>query len=165
MQESIKDLVVDRIVKLFDDHEFKYSYDKSDGIFRLPFSLDSKLRETIVFLKVYEDYFLSLATIGVGADESVMANVYELLARINYSLLNGNFEVDPSTGNIRYKVFVKFGDVVPSEETIKDSVLIPVAMFQQFGDAFLAVIMNTSKPSDAIAEVSIEELPQQSISE
>ena len=67
--------------------------------------------------------------------------------------VNGNFEVDSKTGSVRYKVFVEFGDQVPSQKTILHTLHIAVTMIELYIDGLLKVITGAASAQTAIDEI------------
>ena len=67
------------------------------------------------------------------------AAVNELLARINYGLILGNFEIDLSDGEVRFKVSADFGGSEPSVALLKPLVATSLAQFDRWLPALRAV--------------------------
>lgn len=76
----------------------------------------------------------------------------EYLTRANYGLRDGNFELDFSDGEIRYKVFHSSIDGVPSKELIKNAVYIGLWMLERYGNGLLSVMFGIQTPAEAIEE-------------
>jgi hypothetical protein len=68
------------------------------------------------------------------------AAVNELLARINYGLILGNFEIDLSDGEVRFKVSADFGGADPTTDQLKPLVATSLAQFDRWLPALRAVI-------------------------
>ena len=81
-----------------------------------------------------------------------MAAVCEYLTRANYGLTIGNFELDHRDGEVRYKVSCNVREGLPGEDAVDDLIAMPVAMFNKYGNGFLAVNMGFSTPEDAAAQ-------------
>ena len=77
----------------------------------------------------------------------------EALARANYALPVGNFEMDVNDGELRYKsgMDVEGGELVP--RMVHNLFIAAVAMCNQYHPAFMRVIYGGATPEEAIAEV------------
>lgn len=87
------------------------------------------------------------------ADETCMAETCEFIARANYGIAIGNFEVDVRDGELRYKVCINVRDGLPGHDALDDLISLPVLMFNRYGDGFLRVIMGVSTPKEAIEKI------------
>jgi hypothetical protein len=76
----------------------------------------------------------------------------EFITRANYGLLNGNFEMDFRDGEIRYKTFVNCDETDPGTQTIKDSIYIPAAMFNRYGEGIVSVLFGIKDPEQAVKD-------------
>jgi len=72
--------------------------------------------------------------------EDRRAAVNELLARINYGLILGNFEIDLSDGEVRFKVSTDFGGGEPTTAMLKPLVATSLAQFDRWLPALRGVI-------------------------
>lgn len=149
MAEEIKQSVVKEIQTVFDTIGYKYDYIPDKSVFEISFSLRASIKETKIYLFVEDTFFIALATTPLFVTKNTSL-VYEYIARVNHGLLNGNFEIDPDDGEVRYKVFVKFGDRIPSTMAIADSVSVPVNMMDRYIDGVLDVMTGAVKPADAV---------------
>lgn len=149
MTEEIKQAVVKEIQTVFDETGYKYDLNAEKSFFEISFSLKASITQTKIYLFVEDTYFVALATMPLFVSKNIHL-VYEYIARINYGLLNGNFEIDPEDGEVRYKVFVKFGDKIPSRMAIVDSLGVPVNMLEKYVDGIIDVMTGAVKPEDAV---------------
>ena len=158
------EMVRSAVHAMFRDQEWKYSFDEEDGIFQASFGLGTaKLDKVQVLMDVCgprrsEDpndecrFVIAFGKCGVRADENCMAQVAEYLTRANFGLSNGNFELDYRDGEIRYKVFISCRDMLPSAAVLREAVILPVDMFDRYGNGLLAVLLGVRTPEEAIRE-------------
>ena len=74
---------------------------------------------------------------------------------------NGNFEFDYDDGQISYKTFVNTKNIVPSTEVIRDSILIPVFMFDRYGKGIIRLMLEKANPKELIEKAeSIQDLDE-----
>lgn len=143
------------IQKFLDKDDWKYSWEEERNAFRMGMNLDCKLKNCTLLVFLKDSFYIVYATINVGADEECRAQVMEAITRINYGLRWGNFELDLSDGEIRYKLLVDCGDdydCMPSPSVIKRSLLFPAHSVQKYGDALLAVMYGLKTPQQAVEE-------------
>ena len=158
------EMVRNALRTVFQENNWNYDFDTERGIFYTGFSLsNAKLDQVRVLLDVCgpggsEDphdecqYLIAFGRCGIRADESCMAQVAEYLTRANFGLRNGNFELDYSDGDIRYKTFVDCEDLLPSAAVLQDAVTIPVDMFDRYGNGLMSVVLGVRTPEEAIQD-------------
>ena len=152
MSKSIKQDVINAIKSVFDEKEFIYTYDEERSRFLIGFSLNATIDSTRIVFLVKEEYYVAYATVNLAANKNI-DQVYEFVSRANSGILNGNFELDSKTGNIRYKIFVEFGDQIPSKTTILHTINIAVTMVELYIDGLLKVITGAASAQVAINEI------------
>ena len=85
-----------------------------------------------------------IATIAMNAtkEKEILAKVAEYITRANYGIVNGNFELDYSTGQVRYKVYTycKGLKTIP-EEMVEKSILTPARALEFYGNGLVAMMM------------------------
>ncbi len=153
---------VNAVENLFTSNNYHYNFDSERNIFTCQFNLSrtklGSVRITIIVHPTKDDNTLcqrltSYGNVSIKADSSNMAEVCEFLTRANYGLAIGNFELDHSDGEIRYKVCMDCQDALPGYNALDDMLGIPVAMFNRYGDGLLTVIMGMTTPEAAIKKV------------
>ena len=82
--------------------------------------------------------------------------VAELLTRANYGMLLGNWEMDFSDGEIRYKTSAFVGDGVPDKDLAASLVFANVFTVDRYLPAVLGVTFGSAEPAAIIAEVEGE---------
>jgi hypothetical protein len=84
--------------------------------------------------------------------EERRAAVTELVSRINYGLILGNFEIDLSDGEVRFKVSADFGGAEPGEAQLKPLVATSLAQFDRWLPSLRDVI-GGADPAETFASV------------
>lgn len=152
-----KHLMIEHIQRFLDEGKWKYRYDEKRAIFRAMVKMNSPLGMLRVAILVKETYYLVYAIFSATADESQRQRVGEYLHRANLGLINGNFEFSFEDGEIRYKTYVNFsGDTELSADVIKDSIVIPIAMFDLYGKNLIRLMLGESDPKKLVDEVKEE---------
>ncbi|MBO5045712.1 MAG: YbjN domain-containing protein [Clostridia bacterium] len=143
------------IKKYLDANDWKYAWEEEYNRFRMGMTLDCKLKSCTLYVCLKEDFFTVYGTINIGADKDCRTQIMEAITRINYGLRWGNFELDLSDGEIRYKVLVDCGDdndCMPSPSVIKRALLFPAQSIQKYGDALLAVMYGLKSAEQAVKD-------------
>lgn len=146
--------MIDLVRNFLDEDEWKYEYDDSMKIIRTGVNLKCKLQSTRLIIRFTDDGMIVLATISMNASEEYRPAIAEYLTRANYGLKNGNFEMDFSDGEIRYKVYTNYKGLEEiSREIIEDSIMIPPIMIDRYGDGLAALMFGFSTPEEEIRKV------------
>lgn len=132
--------------------DYNFEFDDS-GLFVLNFRFSERVRNVLSVIDVKEDNFIVYAffpfTVDI-TDKDQMQRVSEFIERVNYGLINGNFEINYDDGEIRYKCFVNCKNSELSEAVIEESVILPVLMIsKKYGSGFLDVLNYKNSPKNA----------------
>ena len=100
-------------------------------------------RRTLIFHSVYPE--------AITPDKYDV--LLEYIARANYGMLGGNFEIDLSDGDLRYRTSVTVPDVELSLLTIKQVVYDNVTAMDLYLPGIQAVLSGEFSPADAIERV------------
>lgn len=145
------------VKNMLENREWKYDFLEDKNVFLVRFNLKSKLGSSKTFIRVRPRNDASLCHSIVSytypdlkADEGCMAQICEYITRANYGLIHGNFELDHSDGEIRYKVALDCWEAIPSMSALSDLVSIPVGMLDKYGDGLLGVSMGFLNAKDAV---------------
>lgn len=145
--------IANAIVDFLRDDDWHYEFDENKEIIRCGVNIKCKLKSTRLIIDLREDKYLVFATISLSVDEENRAEMARLLNMINYTMVFGNFEMDESDGEVRFRFAVDCDDCLPSREVVKDSILIPALMMEKYGDAIVKVLMGFATAKEAFAEV------------
>ena len=88
------------------DDGWQFSRLGSDPIFELRFMGENGTWSCLAQAREDESQFVFYSLLPGDVDESQRQAMAELTARINYGLVLGNFELDMSTGDLRYKTSI-----------------------------------------------------------
>ncbi len=132
---------------------WKYSFDNEEGLFNFSLSLQCKIKTVDYLIRIREDDFIVYAVSSISADENDpegLNKLAEFFCRANYGIRNGNFEMDYSDGEIRYKSYVDCEDITPSDAMIRNGLYVPATMFERYAAGILAVLFGGSDPEEAV---------------
>ncbi|MCI8497047.1 MAG: YbjN domain-containing protein [Clostridiales bacterium] len=129
--------------------EWNFDYKAEKNYFRMGMNLKSKLKSCEVVIRIREDSFTVYAISPISADDNTKSAVAEYITRANYGLKVGNFEMDYSDGEVRYKCHHECGDNAPAQDVVESNVDLSFLMMQRYGDGLLAVIFGVATPEVA----------------
>lgn len=121
-------------------------------------SFDMNIDETVGILKlqihVLENSFVSYASLTNKATPDKFCDIAEYLHRANFGLALGNFEMDFTDGEIRYKYSVEVENPNNLSNQILDKcVLLPCFMFERYGNGILTILFGNGNPQKLIEEI------------
>ena len=111
-----------------DSMKLKYEYNNEGEFFAFSINMDNSIGSLRVIIQLMEDRYLVYAILNNRAQKAKISAVSEFLHRVNSGLINGNFELDYVTGEVRYKSFVNAKETSVSGVVIRDSILVPVCL-------------------------------------
>lgn len=85
--------------------------------------------------------------------EAYRAAMAEFLTRANFGMLIGNFEMDYSDGEVRYKTSVDLEDAGMSPALLRNLVVAASTTFDKYYTGFQAVASGAMGPVEAIVQV------------
>jgi hypothetical protein len=107
-------------------------------------------------IRVDLDQFLFYVLMPIKVSEDRRPAVAEYITRANYGLRIGNFEMDFSDGEVRYKSSLDFEDAPLSAELIRNAVYPAVQTMDKYLPGLMAIIYGDKPPAEAIAEIEEE---------
>ena len=145
----------DALQSFFDSSGITVSFSEKGGygIFSFRVKVRSKLQNVQTIVIVREDNYSALITLPLAADEDHRLAVAEYLTRANFNLRIGNFELNMESGEIRYKTYVASMDA-PDPVIIRNSIFLPLAMIDRFGDGLLEVLFGFRSPKEAFDAIA-----------
>lgn len=144
--------IVDALRDWLDSDDWHYEYDAEHHLIRAGITLDCKLRNARIFIPIREDgsYIVNIYS-PVNGDPAHIDELVKYVTMANYGLANGNFDLDVSDGEVRYKIYVNCKDLekLPAQ-IIKDSIYAGWCMMDRYGNGIAALAMGFS---DAETEI------------
>ncbi|MBR0485828.1 MAG: hypothetical protein IJJ69_13805 [Oscillospiraceae bacterium] len=152
MAEKYSFEIAEEIQQFLEQDDWHFEFLEEKGMFHFRVNVSGKLKKIEYVLQVREDDYLVYTICPLNADKDdpeAMQRINEFLACANYGTVNGNFEMDYSDGEIRYKVYVNCKDMLPSSRVIRDSIYIPATSWKQYGDAIVQLMFTEASTEDA----------------
>ena len=140
-----KDQLTDVVRDFFDERGFHYEYDAERSLMQLGFGLECKLKNVRVIWIIRDTSYSVLFVCPIGADKDNLGEMMKYLTMVNYGMADGNFEMDCSDGEIRYKTFVDVNGLQTLPTEIMDRSLgVGIAMMNRFGNGIAALSLGFS---------------------
>ena len=134
--------LIDRVRDYLDSNDWNYDYNDMKGTIVSGVNLKSKLSSTKLFFVFNDNGVTIYSNVSMKADEQTRAMALEFITRANYGIRVGNFEMDMSDGEIRYKVYINARGLDSiSDEQIEEGIFIAANMLDRYGDGLLKVIL------------------------
>jgi len=147
--------LADAVARYLDSMEFEYGFDADQMLFSYSIALGYTLEACNVLILIIDNGLIVYAYPPIRAnfeDSDAIAKAAEFIARANYDMILGNFELDFHDGEVRYKTSAICFGKVPSIEELELLIDLPPVMVNRYGDALASVLDGTSDPVSAIRE-------------
>lgn len=102
-----------------------------------------------------QQQFIFYSVCSVNAPENKRQAIAEFIARANYGMILGNFELDFRDGEIRYKTSIDVGDDKLTYELIRQVVYTNVMMMDKYQPGIMSVIYSDVSPEEAIKQIEV----------
>jgi hypothetical protein len=123
------------------------------NIYRVGFSGKNGKYACYAAVRLELEQFLFYVISSVKAPEEARPAVAEFLTRANYGLRIGNFEMDYSDGEIRYKSSLDFEKERLSPTLIRNAIYPAVQTMDRYFPGLMKVMYGQKAPAAAILEV------------
>ena len=160
MSESYSKSIANAVKDVLAAEELNFSFDEDNGLFGLNFTIEGPIHSLDFFIEIRDSNYVVYAVPPIVADaknSSVMAAIAEFICRANYGLVYGNFDIDFSNGEIRYRVFVDCDGITPSKDMIKSSILVILSVFERYAPGIAAVLFGSANPEEQINKIEAAE--------
>lgn len=128
--------------KMENKHAFSMGFTGTNGDMRC---------YAVIHVDMEEFLFYAVAPVKIPAD--LLPSIAEFLTRANYGLRIGNFEMDYSDGEVRYKSSVNFEDQPLTDELIAGAIYPAVHTLDRYLPGLLRVAFGGATPLEAIEEI------------
>lgn len=144
--------IADSINNFLTKNNFDYIFDKEEGFFRFDISIKGKLKSISYIILLVKNDIVVYANSPIGADvdnADEMAEIAEFLHRANYSLMNGNFELNYNNGQIRFKFCVYCDNFIPDTSVIYNAIAVSLKPFEVYSNGIIGIMYGGMSARDA----------------
>lgn len=132
--------IADAISDYLRKKEIVFAFDKANNYIMTEFGLEHEEYPMEVVIHLMEDAFVCYCILPTDIPQELYNAVGEYLHRINYGLINGNFELDYTDGAVQYKTFGYCPDGTVSEELLAAVIVAPFAIINRYHPGLLALL-------------------------
>ena len=151
-------LTIQQLKNFFDKDDWNYD-EPQEGVLTMQVEADNTKFNCVAQVREGADV-MAFYTISVQPiPEEKRAAVVEFITRANYGMILGNFEVDLSDGEVRYKtVLAVSADITPDEEMFKLHVYTNIVTHDRYFPGFMQVVYAGIAPEVACQAIEAEEV-------
>lgn len=145
----------DTMQQFFREDDWRFEHLEGKTILKMGFKGDNGAWRCFAQIREEQRQFIFYSILDTNCPEDKRHNMAEFLTRANYGLITGNFEMDFSDGEVRFKTSM---DVKENEDKfctglIKRLVYINVLMTDKYLPGIMGVMYGVLSPTEAIAKV------------
>ncbi len=145
--------LIENVKKFFTDDEWYFV--EMDAKSMLQLNYQGKNSRWTCYAQTNEDqqlfFFYSVCPINIPEDKR--AQVAEFITRANYGLRIGNFELDYSDGEVRYKTSLDVENAELTSALISNQVYANLWTMDRYLPGVFSVVYGNALPEDAIKEI------------
>ena len=145
--------ILDAVISFFKEDDWTFTQVEDRPILRLGFQGDNGQWTCYAQAREEETQLLFYSLCPVKAPEDKRPTVAEFLARANYGLFIGNFELDFGDGEIRFKTSIDVEGDRLSPALVRPLVYTNVLMMDRYLPGLMSVIYGGETPAEAVAKV------------
>jgi hypothetical protein len=155
MSETVPPLhpIMDAVKDFFSTDNWAFEEIEGRNIIRMRFSGENANWTCYAQVKEDQERLMFYSTLETKVPEEKRHAIAEYITRANFGLLIGNFEMDYSDGEVRFKTSVDIEDSTLTHKFIQNLVYMNVLMMDKYLPGIMSVIYANTAPADAIAQV------------
>jgi hypothetical protein len=105
------------------------------------------------WVREQEAQFVFYSLCPVNVPENKFAELSEFITRANYGMVIGNFEMDYTDGEVRYKTSIDIEGSALTIELCRQMVMPNIMLMDRYLPGVMAVITGAQTPAQAIAQI------------
>ena len=154
--------LLDDLKTFFKDDGWGFTEIEDFPALRLPFRARNGEWACYAQARSDQDLFVFYSIFPIKTPETHRLKMSEFINRANYGLLIGNFEMDFSDGEIRYKTSVAMDEIQLTPALINPVVYANVLTTEHYLPGILSVLNDDKSPEEAVLMIEKQELLQES---
>lgn len=150
---------VDTVRQVLDEAELNASFKLVQGTptFQIDFKGDEPPVTGLAYVLEDEERLLFYLQYHEAAAPEHRHTLAEFIARANFGIVIGNFEMDYETGGARYKTSVDYHGCELPAQIVRNAILDAMDSVGLYSDALLKVMRGEMEPNEAISEVEADD--------
>jgi hypothetical protein len=148
-----EDNIFEAMVNFFQQENWQFQEVPENQSLNLGFQEKNGQYECYAIARNEQQQMVFYSIIPVQAPENKRSAVAEFITRANYGIIIGNFELDFTDGEIRYKTSIDVDGNGLNFNLIQNLVYANVTMMDEYLPGIIAVIENDVSPEEAIKQL------------
>ena len=145
--------ILEALEKFFTEDDWNYTQLEGKTILRMGFRGKSGNWTCYAQARQEQKIFIFYSVSSINVPEEKRPAIAEFITRANYGLLNGNFEMDYSDGEVRYKTSIDVENDELTSPLVHNLVYANVWTMDRYFPGVMAVIYGNVNPADAIQQI------------
>jgi hypothetical protein len=145
--------ILDVATRFFEEDDWTFTHLKERPILRMGFRGQNGEWTCYAQAREEQEQFVFYSVCPVKAPEERRLPVAEFITRANYGMIIGNFELDLSDGEIRYKTSIDVEGAELTSPLIRHLVYAGVLTMDRYLPGIMAVIYGGQDPAQAVAQI------------
>ena len=150
---SSSDTLLSQIIHFFTEDDWSFTKLQGEPVLRTAFQGENGKWVCYARAREEQQQFVFYSICPIDIPKYKRFAISEFLTRANYGMTIGNFELDFTDGEVRYKTSIDVEGDRLSHALIKHLVYINVTMMDEYLPGIIAVIEDDVLPNDAIQEI------------
>lgn len=152
-----KEAVIDAVRDFIEGEGYGYEYNAEREFLSLGFKIDCKLKHVDIIIDFHPRGVIVYAISPISAGQECFPEMRKYLSLANFGLINGSFEMNPKSGEVRYRCWLSTWTLDSlSKEMIDEIINVAYTTLKRYGDGIAALALGFS---DAEAEIAKAEAP------
>ncbi len=140
------------LVEFFEEDGWKFQWIKGKSVLSMSFSGKNGKWQCFAQAREAQQQFVFYSVLPINAPPDKRPKVAELITRINYGMVIGNFEMDFDDGEVRYKTSIDVEGAELTPPMIRQIVYANIVITDRYLPAVMRTIYSDITPVEAIAE-------------
>ncbi len=153
MAKDYSPAIADAIVDFFHKDDWNFKEIDENGVIRTGVTLKAKAKKADININVTNTGFAINSSLPFSADQDSMAATAEFIARANFGMMHGNFELDFRDGEIRYKTTLYCEELTPTFKQIHFLLYVNLTTLEKYANGLMKVVFGMATPKEAIDEI------------
>jgi hypothetical protein len=141
------------LIEFFEEDEWDFNWVEGQTVLSMGFAGRNGRWMCYAQAREPQEQFVFYSVCPMNAPDARRAAVAEFITRANYGMILGNFELDYSDGEVRYKTSTDVEGAQLAAATIKQLVYTNVLIMDRYLPGIMAVMFGGANPADEVARI------------
>jgi hypothetical protein len=143
------------VEEYLNENNWQFSQTEDSSLFMFGISVENGNFQCYLEVDTEDKNFLFCSICGSNVPIGKRSEILDLINRINYKLLIGNFEMDSEDGEIRYRTGIRYDFFEPTKDLVEQLVMANVLTMDAYFEAFMGVIYGDLDPTNALKKIEM----------